>query len=1137
MNRLIILAVFTAILLLGAPFYSAVDVSAAFNANPNKVKAWFYPAADPVPLLPSDPASQINLWIMETKPAAGSVNTDYIDLIQIRQPNDLPYTLAGAEVYGFDNDTNTWSLVSGGGTGDWSVTTVYFGADVYGFDVSLNAGGRPLDNNTMAANFDALVISIQVSGYDDPGAALAGTVETWTVSARWDSGDTVIMGVDHIVDNSAPQVALTPYTANLLSAVCISTPQFVFNMTVTDNIPLEGINEAFYGAYAWNGTQIQWNTPGAGATTLEDFIDPVNWTREWPMPIVTWKINASLKNGYDATTWPGGPHDFEPNSALGPLGTDIYGANGFVTPGNPNTPINESTEGETGYLWVFLVVYIEAYTVMWGQVNYTWMNRTYYKGSGVFEANVNLGIAFKASGPAAAPATFAGTFGQLIYADLTFIVGVYDATLDYHQDWDMSDGVVGGGNDYNATVAAPIGLGSRDWYNFALYTWRQTLDIDKNPIQVFLNNNAILSSPLHVAEPAPNPLPPHTNYRTAFFNLTWIWDPAWGSDPTFEMWNVTIQRWDGTNWVTVISQVGTFGPSTGPFTFLFDVMNFGTGNYSIHIWMKDCGGWDYAYDGGLSAYLLSPSHVRWEFNVTYFLVVFINNNPYSLWRFGPGAWEEFYQDEVFEIGIMTFGTKKDGSPLDWTQYDVNATISLQVGAPPVIGTTPVMTVNMDNPVATTPTYAWWNFTVDATADLGQVIGIYNVTASWMNVSASPVFQVDNNFNIPPPPPNEESTFVIKARIFLHFFVYDDMYSTGETATFFAHVASVTWPAPGSDVAGALVAYDVFRDADGLPVATGFGVSNARGFVVPSLFGEIVFGTEIGDDWAPGLYNVNATAYYNHSPGFWYDPTIPGWVTVYVISTDTASDQFEVWVFRDENISQGFDDIFSAFTGLSDDMASLAASVNDVLDVLNNDVLPSLSSIMDQLSGLSDTIASLNDAVADLQDAVASLQDTVSALSDIQNTLDDLVGQVGDISNSVNDIQGMLGEISDAIGGVSDQVTALSNDVAALADAVAGLQDAVDNVQGALDDLSGAVDGIAGAIDDLSGAIDNLAGDLADVSGKVDDIGGQLGDVEANLGDKVDKAFGDLNSMAMITMVLIIIALAVSALTAFKVFKS
>jgi len=53
MNRLIILAVFTAILLLGAPFYSAVDVSAAFNANPNKVKAWFYPAADPVPLLPS----------------------------------------------------------------------------------------------------------------------------------------------------------------------------------------------------------------------------------------------------------------------------------------------------------------------------------------------------------------------------------------------------------------------------------------------------------------------------------------------------------------------------------------------------------------------------------------------------------------------------------------------------------------------------------------------------------------------------------------------------------------------------------------------------------------------------------------------------------------------------------------------------------------------------------------------------------------------------------------------------------------------------------------------------------------------------------------------------------------------------
>ncbi len=1142
MNRLIILAVFTAILLLGAPFYSAVNVSAASNPAPDKVKAWFYPAADPVPLLPSDPDSQINLWIMETKPTGGTVDTDVIDFIQIRQPSDLPYQLSGAEVYGFDNDTNTWSRVSGGGTGDWKITPVTFGSAVYGFDVELNPGGAPLDNDTVPGvsnNFDALVISIQVAGYNDPGAALAGTVETWTVTASWDTGDTVIMYVDHIVDNSAPMVQPTVATQNLLSAVCIATPTFRFNVSITDNVPgLEGINEAFYGGEAQNGTEILWNLPTP--LTLSSFLDKNRWTSE-SGAIVNWSINASLKNGFDATTWPGGPFDFEPNSPLA-LGNDKYGANGFVVSGDPYSPINESTDGELGYIWAMLVIYIRAYTTTWGTVDYLYLDRMLYQGSGIFESNVNLANAFRIAG--AGPASFGATFGQLIYADLTFIVGVYDATLDYHRDWALSDFInaPGDGNDYNDTVSAPISAGSRDWYNFELYVWNQTLDIEKNPIQVTLNSNPIPSTGLHVGEPpysfpAWAPSPVHGFYRTPFFNLTWTWDPAWGPDPTFEMWNVTIQRWDGTNWVTVITEEGTFGPPTGPFTFLFDVLDIGTGRYSIHILMKDCGGWDYAYDSGLSAFLLSPAHQRWQFNVTYFLAVFINNNPYSLWRLGPGAWEEFYQDESFQVSIMTFGTRLDGSPLDWSQYDVNATISLQVGAPPAIGTVPVFSINMDNPVATTPTYAWWNFTVSGTDDLGQVIGVYNVTASWMNVSTTPAFQVDNNFNIPVPPPFEESTFIIKARIFLHFYVYDEMYSTGETATFFGHVADINWPAPGSGVPGALVAYDVERDVNGQPMATGFGVTNSDGFVVPSLYGEIVFGTEIGDDWAPGLYNVFATAYYNHSPGFWYDPSVPGWVTVYVISTDNASDQFEVWVFRDENITEGFDDLFAALSGISDDMATLAASVNDVLDVLNNDVLPALNDIMDQLGGLSDTITNLNNAVADLQDAVASLQDTVSALSDIQNTLDDLVGQVGDIANAVGDIQdslmgiqGMLDEISDAVGGVSDQLTALAGDVAALADAVA-------NVQGALDDLSGAVDGIAGDIDDLSGAVDSLAGDVADVSSKVDDVNNKLGDVEANLSDKVDQAFGDLNSMAMITMVLIIIALAVSALTAFKVFKS
>ncbi len=1151
-NRLVILSVFLIATLLASPLFNVGFTSAMHNSNPEKARAWFFPSADPVPIFPGDSPSLLTLWVVETK---GS-GIDYIDRVEVvMQGPPYPYVLGGAEVYAFDNDTNTWSLVSGTGTGDWQVTSLLDGGTVIGFRIDWVGGaGTQLNNYTGAVGdvnaFEVLVVKLIVNGYANPSEALVGTTNTWIVTTRWDSGDSLIMYIPHTVDNSPPDVQLTPSTASLLSAPVINTLLFDFNVTATDNVFTSGVNASEYGSFITNGSIV--NVTAIGSP------NDINTFTSWNVYVNFW-INASLKRDFLAGGTNYGPFDFEPNSRPPPA-PDRSAFNGYVTGNtftdaqNESIPIAESTEGEYGYIWLILAIFIQADLIPTGtsalDSNYTYVDLMLYDPStGVFYANVNLGLAVRVGG--GGPLTLGGAAGLLQSADLTFVVWAADGTLDHHKDWNMSDGNPALLNDYNDTVSADVG-GARNWYNERLFIWTAQLDLNKAPVVAQLNNVGFAVFPngfIHAPEPgpviAPGTFPNHINYRTAFFNFTWMWDPLYGADPTALEWNITISRWDGTNWITVISDTLPASPAVSTYTYLFDIIQFGTGNYSIHLYLRDLGGVGAPGEGFL---FVAGQEVRWEFNVTYFLVVYINNNPQSLWANGPGMWEEFYQDETVFISIQTFGTKKDGSPLNWADYDVNITVWLQTGAPPAVGTAAVYMANMDNPTSTTPTYAWWNFTVDVLNDLGGVVGVYNVTASWVNTTASPQFQVDNNFNIPLPPPNEESTFIVKARIFLHFWVYDDLYSTGETATFFAHVANINWPAPGSNVPGALVAYDVFRDDNGLPVATGFGVSNANGFVVPSLFGEIVFGTEIGDDWAPGLYNVNATAYYNQSPGFWFDPAIPGWVQVFAVSTDSASDQFEVWVFRDENVTQGFDDLFTALNGLSDDVSSLADSLNDVLDVLNNNVLPTLSDIMDQLSGLSTTIADLNAAVSDLQGAVADLQDTVAALSDIQAALDSLASQVSGISNTLSDlqnavdnvaaavdaVQGSLDDLAGQVAAIADSMGQLMNDVDGLSSDVSSIMNAVSNLQSTVDDLSAAVEDVQGSLDEISSALDGLS---SDVGQGFDNLEQALGDLETSLSDKIDVAAGDLNSMSMIQMVLVIIVLAVSALTAFKVFKA
>ncbi len=1107
-NRLIIFSIFIAVLLLATPLFNIGEVSAAFNPAPSKAHAWFYPAADPVPLTPLDTPSLINLWIAETKTSG----PDFIDQIQIVQPGGFPYVLGGAEVYGFNSTTNNWSLVSGTGSPDWQVTTVYsgFGPDIMGYTIDwIGPPGTGLEYN--GSGYSILVVKIIVIGYKNPADAITGVTNEWRVSVRWDSGDSLDMLVDHTVDNTPPSISLAPGTASLLSQPCLATSAFWFNVSVSDNLPLTGLNETEYGAYAQNGTHIAPTKLSYGFTKSQALNFDVG---------LEWYISASLKNDYLPSVLGSAVPDFEPNTGL----NDASNFNGFINAtAGPFSPLNESTEGELGYLWAFILVFVEVDFYLpsgagvW-DANYSYFNRLTHFGGNMFGDYVNLSNAMLVQG--AGPPFLGLAINSLNVAQMrvTVVVAAFDGTLDYHKDWNMSNGSVNGYGDYNDTVSADIPP-SLNYYNMITQVYSFLVDISAAPVSVTLNGNFVPGLPHDASLGEPNPFPLSVNHRTPYFTLSWNWWPAYGPDPTAQFFIVQIDRWNGTNWVNVINDTVPALPLSGPFFYTFDVIQYGTGNYSIHILLKDCGP---AKPVGQDSVLPAPFEWRWEFNVTYFLVVYINNNPQSLWVNGPMAWEVFEQNDVIPISVYTFGTKKDGSPLNWAQYQVNITLNIQGPGPSVVNVT---SFTATTPSAVTATYAWWNFTVDSNADLGNVIGIYNVTASWMNISSNT--QVDNNFNIPGPPTIEQSTFILKPKIFLHFFVYDDMYSTGETATFFGHVASVTWPAPGSNVPGALVAFDVVRAANGVPMATGFGWSNAQGFVVPSLFGEITFGTEIGDDWPAGVYNVNATAYYNVSVGFWMGTPI------FVISTDSVTDQFTVWVYRDENISAGFSDVMAAISSLANDVANVANDLSNVIDILNNDVLPALSDIMNQLSALSGTVSDLQAAISDLESAVADLQATVAALSDVQAALSDLqdsvdalAGQMADVLNALSDLQGAVADVQDALDSLANTVSDLQSSLDALAGDVADVKSAVDNVASAVDD-------VASAVDDVASAVDSLAGDVSDGFSSLSD---KVDSVQSSLSDKIDSAAGDLSGMVTASLVLLIVAIAVSAVTAFKVFR-
>ncbi len=1109
-NRLIILSIFMAVLLLATPLFNVGTVEAALNPAPSKAHAWFYPAADPVPISPGDPPSLITLWVVETK----SSGIDYVDQVIVTQPSGFPYVLGGVEVYAFDNDTNQWSLVSGTGTGDWQATSNYFGAEITGYTIDwVGPSGTQLNNYTGAVGdvnaYEALVIKMIVIGYKNPTDAITGVTNEWTVSVRWNSGDALDIRVDHTVDNTPPSVQLTPGTASLLSQPCLPTTSFWFNVSVSDNLPLTGLNETEYGAYVQNGTDFAATNLVSGFTKTQALNFDVG---------LEWYISKSLKNDYLPSILGTGIPDFEPNSL--PTGVDTKPFNGYVVAGDPTTPVNESTEGELGYLWAFIVVFIEVdfYPSGSWDANYTYFTRLPHLGGNVFGTVINLNNAFRVQGPAFYPATLGAGLSQVAQMRVTFVVAAFDATLDYHKDWSMSNGTAAGYNDYNDTVSADL-LPSRNWYNMQTAVYSALIDINAAPINVQLNSNPIFNFAHPIGlEPTPFPQAPHINYATPFFTLQWSWNPLYGPDPTAQEFIVQIDRWNGTKWINVINDTVPAVPLSGPFFYTFDIIAFGNGNYSIHIYVRDCGGVLPAGAGSLLGYPPTTEY-RYEFNVSYFLVVYVNDNEYSLWMNGPGSWEQFEQTDLIPISVLTFGVKPDGTPLDWNQYFVNITLNTQVAGPSVTNVTSFVAAS---PSYVAPTFAWWNFTVDTVADLLNMIGIFNVTASWVNASNATPYQMANNFATP-------STFIVKPKIFLHFYVYDDEYSTGETATFFAHVADVA----GSGVGGAMVAYDVFRDADGVPMATGFWMTNAQGFVVPSTFGEITFGTEIGDDWPAGLYNVNATAYLNTTVGQWLNPMTSMWEPVFAISTSSAADQFSVWVYRDADIQQGFNDVLAAISSLSSDLANLANDVSNVISILNNDVLPALSDIMSQLGSLASTVADLQSAVSDLQGAVADLQSTVAALSDIQSALSSLSSDVADVKSALNSL---AGDVSD-LAGALDNLAAAVSDVQGALDNLAG---DINDVKSALNNLQGAVDDLAGAVDDVMSAVDSLASDVSsgfsDLSSKIDGVSQSVSSAESNLADKIDSVAGDLSGMATASLVLLVVAIAISAVTAFKVFK-
>ena len=693
-----------------------------------------------------------------------------------------------------------------------------------------------------------------------------------------------------------------------------------------------------------------------------------------------------------------------PGNALGAPTGDVNVALGYTywdivwnpwhTPLVPAVPVypnplpNASTHPGFGYIWGELIViandtmgnYTQVYPLMSLMGTDTLMALNPWTGA--------WGVDLSPAGP-----WVGGSWPSLGEFTVKFYVVLFDGTIDYFGDLDSFYGPV----NYGALV-------TNDEANVLVDLAGEIfLDTFPHPLQGATLTGLSTGTSVTVL----GSIGVFGSWSEGSFMLNWSWHPFYGPDPTFEYFRVVIYHEDGNFLV--------FNDTTTGFSVTWDVWDSGIGTYNFTIFVADCGGEAAQFIG--------------YFTVTEFVVVKLNGIV-SKWYNYP-AWLEVYQGEVVDVSIRTFGRA-----FNEPYQAVNVTVTAQNLSTYPPGLYNVITDAPASLVGGTATYGEWSFLIDVALDLGNRVGIYNVSVVWYNTSTSAVIASDS-----------ANTFLVKLVLLLDFWADDSVYTTGETVTFFAHVYDLE----GNDIDSATVAVNVW-DPTGYLIATTFGIT-LDGYVIPEYSGNIVFGVEIGDSWEPGDYLAEATTSVSVFVGNWWDGST--WQNLTATSTASADLTFSVSVLR-------LMDISNALSALASDVASISS----VLSGLASD----MSTVLSSLSSIESTLASLSSDVSSL---VSDMSTVLSTLNSISNTLSTVASDVSGLVSTVDALASDVAGISDTLSGLASDISALSGQISDLSSELAAVRSALQNLA-----TKGDVQNLASSLNQMSSDVTSTLGSIS-----------------------------------------------------------
>lgn len=968
--------ILVAILLVMGLLLLPTNINTAVAAPGVSGTVWFFPKYDNVPLYPATGKyATLQLWVT---PDAVMGNTTGIQQIDIWVPKDINnlayYRVVEVQVALYN--------VTGYYDGQWVFAPPNWTVSL--LDVDANNAPRHIQAVANVPSEDALFYNkTNAAGYPDFGYFRAAV---FVLTVEW------------------TRLTLTNGLASVDWAVTLSGTDFTsqFHPTITHFVDIEpptyslsSSTQSLLAGPCLSSTLFNFTlsiTDNSGLAGINytyygayyfDFDSAYNPAPEGEPSNFMYSIGVPSGDPYDAfgnTTW---------NILENPW-SPLYWP---LVPDYPFPLPNASTYPGMAFLWGELVVIANDSVANYTQI-YPLMS---VMGTNTFmamnPATGGWGVDLSPTGP-----WVGGLSPSIAEFTVKFYVILFDGTIDYTADQDLSLVFIWHTTNYGGIVTNAEANYLLDQVGTIFY--------DAFPHPLYGATITGASTGISVTSTVNGSF--YGVWSEGAFTLNWSWG-TYGPDPTFEYFRVLIYHED-----TGTLVVNT---TTTDFSVSWDVWDTGIGDYNFTILMTDCSG--------------EHERIYGYLTVVEFVIVKLNG-MISKWSNYP-TWLHVYQGESVSVDIRTFG-RAFNAPYQ----AVNVTVSAQNTTTYPPGIYYVIVNDSASLVGGTSTYGEWSYLIDVAADLGNLIGIYNVSIVWYNTSTGSVIAADYG-----------NTFIVDPILLLDFWADDSVYTTGETVTFFARVYDLF----GNDIDNATVSVMIWDPTNYL-IATTAGIT-MNGYVTPEVYGTITFGVHIGDSWEPGTYTAEASTAWTSFIGNWYNGTT--WLNLTSTSAATQTLTFDVSVLRMMDLDSALNDLASSLSDVSATLDSLSADMANVLS---------------KLTSLESSVAAIASDVAGL---VSDMSSVLSTLSSMSNTLSTIAGDLSGLISTVNEVLAGVNNIQSTLG-------SLAGDISGLADQLDDLRSALSEVQGILNNLATKSD-----VQQLASSLDQVSSELTSTLGSISSL--------------------------------------------------